>query len=338
MTSSSTPGLGRKQGIFTISLDLEKLWGVHDSRPLDSYRGNLAGVDEVVDALLERFSEKGIAATWATVGMLMCENVEEARALAPPHDARPIYKDPRLDPYRLLRDDALATSERTLLFAPHLVKRIAATGGQEVATHTFAHYLCLEDGASPATFEADLEAAHRVADARGVEFHSIVFPRNQYAVEHLEVCRRQGLVAFRGNPDVDAHRPSSGVDQTPWMRAVRLLDAYLPISKPTDFEVAVEGAVANVRASRFLRPSRREEGTLGVLRLRRVLAEMRRAAQRGRCYHLWWHPHNFGRDLEANLLALDEILTHYAYLRERFDMRSATMRALGSEALSGEAA
>ena len=35
------------------------------------------------------------------------------------------------------------------------------------------------------------------------------------------------------------------------------------------------------------------------------------AAKTGSNYHLWWHPHNFGKDLEANLKFLEKILQHY---------------------------
>jgi hypothetical protein len=50
-----------------------------------------------------------------------------------------------------------------------------------------------------------------------------------------------------------------------------------------------------------------------------------RAAKRGAGYHLWWHPHNFGRNLQANLTALRDIILHFATLREGSGMRSMAM-------------
>ena len=37
---------------------------------------------------------------------------------------------------------------------------------------------------------------------------------------------------------------------------------------------------------------------------------MSAAARRGNDYHLWWHPHNIGRDPEPNLAGLERLLAH----------------------------
>ena len=57
-------------GIFTISLDFELHWGVHDQRPLAAYARNLLGAREAIPRMLELFD--AIALTWATVGLLFC--------------------------------------------------------------------------------------------------------------------------------------------------------------------------------------------------------------------------------------------------------------------------
>ena len=46
-------------------------------------------------------------------------------------------------------------------YALSMALRIAAVPGQEIATHTFSHYYCLEDGPSVQDFERDLEAAKK---------------------------------------------------------------------------------------------------------------------------------------------------------------------------------
>ena len=52
---------------------------------------------------------------------------------------------------------------------------------------------------------------------------------------------------------------------------------------------------------------------------------IRNAAATNRIFHLWWHPHNFGRDLETNLAALESILHEVSFLRERFGFESVSM-------------
>jgi hypothetical protein len=67
--------------------------------------------------------------------------------------ARPRYRDSRLDPY----DGAVGEGEADdpLHFAPSLIGRIRATRRQEISTHTFSHYYCLEPGQDRQAFRAD---------------------------------------------------------------------------------------------------------------------------------------------------------------------------------------
>lgn len=57
-------------GTFVVSLDFELWWGIRDAIPLARYRDNLIGERVAVEVLLERFTKRGIRATWATVGAL----------------------------------------------------------------------------------------------------------------------------------------------------------------------------------------------------------------------------------------------------------------------------
>ena len=68
------------------------------------------------------------------------------------------------------------------------------------------------------------------------------------------------------------------------------------------------------------------EGT----RLRRILNGLDYAANRGQAYHLWWHPHNFGRQLPENLAFLEKILAHFAKLRQSQGMESLNMGELAA--------
>jgi hypothetical protein len=52
---------------------------------------------------------------------------------------------------------------------------------------------------------------------------------------------------------------------------------------------------------------------------------MRKAAQAGRLYHLWWHPHNFARSTEENFSQLHRLLEFFAKLRGRYGMETLTM-------------
>ncbi len=49
------------------------------------------------------------------------------------------------------------------------------------------------------------------------------------------------------------------------------------------------------------------------------------AAQTSDGYHLWWHPHNFGANLDANMAGLEEVIAHFVHLQDRFGMQSCAM-------------
>ena len=81
-------------------------------------------------------------------------------------------------------------------------------------------------------------------------------------------------------------------------------------------------------ASRFLRPYYTREKMLQSLKIKRIKDEMSFAAKKGNCYHLWWHPHNFGDNVDANLAALIELLEHYQRLNKKYYFQSYNMNEL----------
>ena len=220
-------------------------------------------------------------------------------------------------------------------FGLSLLRQIEAVPGQEIATHTFSHYYCLEPGQTPADFRADLAAAVAAARQRGHALHSLVFPRNQHNPAYLAICRELGIASYRGNEAAWMYQKQSEAAQTPWQRAARLLDAYVSLSGPNTYApVALAGpAPVNIPASRFLRPWSGRLRWLEGLRLRRILGAMTHAARHGEVFHLWWHPHNFGADLPQNMAVLRRVAAHYRALRQQYGFQSLTMQELASRLL-----
>lgn len=311
-------GIGR----FAISLDFELLWGVRDHSDKKAYGENVLGARKAIPKILEFFAEQDIRATWATVGFLFCESKEELIASMP--DQRPRYANARLSNYTYFDEVGENETSDPYYFAPRLIREIHQTPGQEVGTHTFSHYYCLEDGQTNAAFEADIVAAKKVAKARGIDVKSIVFPRNQFSADHLDVCARHGITRYRGNPANWAYRAAKGSEQTHARRALRLIDAYSGTLGSQSFAVS-KASPNNVPASRFLRPCAGRLAKLHPFHIATIKRGMTAAARSNRGYHLWWHPHNFGRGLEANMAGLKEVAAHLAKLQDQFGMRSMTM-------------
>lgn len=315
---------------FVISLDFELFWGIRDIWTLQSHRQQLLESRRAVTALLQLFEKHDIHATWAIVGFMFFANRDDLLNSLP--DSLPNYKDVDLSPYPYLNEMEGGVDSDLLHFAPSLVAMVAATPHQEVGSHTFSHYYCLEEGQDSASFKADLEAAKRAAQRLSIDLESIVFPRNQIAPEYLSICEELGFKAFRGNEDSWLYRPIRVKERSLIRRGIRLVDAYVNLSGHHchDMQGIWSRPLSNVPSSRFLRPYSTKLRAFEPLRLRRILSGLDEAAKSRRLYHLWWHPHNFGRDLNENLAFLNRILEHYRDLQEEYGMLSLNMREVAA--------
>lgn len=330
----SPPATGAR-GALVVSLDFELAWGVHDSLgSKGAYRANLLGARDAVPRILELFDRYQVAATWATVGFLFAESRDELEAFRP--SERPSYDDPRRDPYRI----RTGASERDdpLHFAPSLVRAVAAAPRQEVGSHTFSHYYCLEPGQTVGQFEADLRSAVAIAEARGIRLRSLVLPRHQVRDDYLPAIARAGFRVHRTNEANPFSRPRASGRDPAWVRGMRLLDSYLPITGsntvPWSATAPDDVGLVDVRESRFLRPASARLSALEPLRRARIAGAMRSAARHGRIFHVWWHPHNFGVRTDEHLANLRTLLETFASLRDRYGFESLTM---GEVAESAEA-
>ena len=321
-------------GILTISLDFELFWGVHDKRTLKDYGRNILGAREAIPRMLEAFERCGIHCTWATVGFLFFDDKEELLQYLP--QERPRYANPALSPYPLIAGIGPTERRDPYHFGLSLVRRIQDCPHQEIGTHTFSHYYCLEDGQTPEAFRADLEAARRSAARLGITLRSLVFPRNQFSPAYLGICRAAGIDAVRGNQRFWMFRSRGEAGERLIKKIGRRLDHYLPFSGYNGVTPELESSgIVNIRASRFLLAVPNRSTLFGPLCQRRISAAMTNAATAGRIFHLWWHPHNFGSHVDDNMGILRQILAHYRALAEEHGMVSRNMGEVAAAVRAG---
>ncbi|MCQ4346602.1 polysaccharide deacetylase family protein [Pseudomonas stutzeri] len=320
-------------GVFTVSLDFELYWGVRDRRSIEQYRENLDGVWQAIPAMLKLFRDYGIHATWATVGFLFCRDRDELNENLPA--PLPRYRNAELSPYGYI--ERAPHLDPAYHFAPELIELIRRCEHQEIATHTFSHYYCQEAGQSADEFAADLQAAVALARRRGIHLRSLVFPRNQWNADYLAILPRLGIRCYRGNEASRIYRACEDADNGRLDRALRLLDTYVNLSGHNTHELdeCLRSSPFNFPASRFLRPWSARLAPLDGLRLARIRNAMSDAALHHRLFHLWWHPHNFGRHLEKNLEFLEKVLAHYARLQRSHGLQSLSMGELCQLANAG---
>jgi len=320
------------KGKFVISLDFELYWGVRDKRKLADYKPNILGVWDVVPKMLELYKKHNVKATFATVGFLYAKNKKELEKFLPAQ--KPSYLDTNLSPYDYLSTlpDTDTETELQCFFAPQLIAQIQEDGNHEIASHTFSHYYCLEDGQKIEEFKQDTEANKKIAKNSGIQTKSIVFPRNQKNAAYLEICAQNNITSYRGNEKKWFYREQKGEDEKPIKRIFRLLDTYLNLSGHNCYtlEEVKNETPYNIPSSRFLRPYTSKLKFAENLRLKRITSSMTYAAKNNLIYHLWWHPHNFGVNQKENFLFLSKILAHYSYLENKYGFQSMTMNEISN--------
>lgn len=321
------------EGKFVISLDFEIYWGVHDAVSLAHYQQNLLGVRKAIPRLLELFQEYKINATFATVGLLFFENKKQMLANLPKQ--KPQYQNEKLSPYFSEIDKAGNSElEDPLRMGLSLIQQIK-NSGQEIGSHTFSHYYCLEKGQTVEAFKEDLECARSVAEKNGIDLKSIIFPRDQYQKEYVEACKDAGFIVFRGNEKSKIFSSRTYGASTNFRRPFRLADSFFDLSGHNCYSKAemTKDVIINIPSSRFLRPYSKKLQLLEKRKLKRITDSMSYAAKNKLAYHLWWHPHNFGINFIENFSFLEKILLHYQQLNNSDNFQSINMRDLAEELL-----
>ncbi|MCD1116964.1 polysaccharide deacetylase family protein [Chryseobacterium turcicum] len=319
-------------GKFVISLDFELHWGVRDKKTFQEYGENIRGVHTVIPRLLNTFNTFDINATFSTVGFLFFEN--KAQLLGNIPSNLPSYDNNDFSPYlghfNLVGDNY---KEDLYHFAPQLIAEIKKYPKQEIGSHTFSHYYCLESGQTVEQFRDDITYAMKVATKNNVVITSLIFPRNQFNEEYLNVCNDLGIICYRGNEHSWLYEAKNGKQESSFRRALRLIDAYINISGHNCYstECLKSKFPIDIPSSRFLRPFSNSLKIFDQLRLNRIKSGMTYAAKNNLTYHLWWHPHNFGINQNENFNFLEKILEHYKLLNLKYNFQSITMSNLAKK-------
>lgn len=286
--------------MFVISIDLEMSWGsVHHGRPHDALP--YAQEREVVSSLLELMDAHGVSATWAVVGHLLLAECSPRDGVAHPEVSQPPY--PWLDGGWYDLDPGENVAWAPTWYGPDLIDAIeACPTPQEIGSHSFGHIIVGDPACTPQNFRDDLAAARNVAEARGIELRSFVYPRN--SVGHTEVLAAAGFTSYR------SPAPPRFSDLPAWARgAASVLDRVVPLTAGAVTPVVRDGLV-DVPQTYLFDPDSRTAERLGTAVWSRLVRRRLRHAVRTRSlFHLWFHTHNLASRPRRAREALEMLFT-----------------------------
>jgi hypothetical protein len=289
--------------------------------------------EAAVNGILALFERYDIHATWATVGLLNNSNIEQLETEK--NDAPIPYAIKRYSPFPIT-SEKYGSFDPNLLFGRTEIRSILNQTNQELASHTYSHLYCCEDGISPVDFELDCQRMTELGQELNQPFTSIVFPRNQVSEDALATLDQEKYSAYRGNQENKYWKNSRFENESFLKKVMRVLDAYYKVSKTSAYkigELKKTEALINIPASRFFRPHS-SKLWLEKRKIKRIKKEMLRAAKNETVYHLWWHPHNFTTHLQESLDQIEELLAYQLVLKAKFGLESLNMSEIAAYAKS----
>jgi len=310
------------KGALCISLDFEKFWGIHDRTNIKDNEQHLIKVNEIVGKLLALFTKYDIHCTWAVVGLLNFNSLNElenyCKSIAINYD----HTD--YSPFPLSKYHLKNVNQNSFL-AKIEIEEIKKTPNQEIASHTFSHLYTIEKGITEKDFQNDIDNFKATIG----EVNTVIFPRNQINQNYLNLLSKGKRITYRGNQENKFWKNSQFKTESFLKKAGRVIDAYIKISKDNliNWRNLKQNNSINIPASRFLRPVQ-FNNTIENIKLKRIKKQMLAAAEQNKIYHLWWHPHNFSKNTEENFKQLENLLIYYTQLNKAYHFQSLNMNEI----------
>lgn len=275
-----------KKGFFVFSLDTELASGYFDA---DKARAHLFSKDGVAERerirrILMLCEEYGIRGTWAIVGHLFYERCEYCEVCLL-QDWKGKYKS---------YNEAYGTSN-PLWYGSDAVRMIQdCSVEQEVGFHGQTHAVFTDEAMTENKARIEIAEWKRLAGRYNIAARSVVFPRDRPG--HLALLREAGFTSYRVDTDLPRMTRNKYLG-----KVVKTLDHILGITTAPTYPMtlAMNHGLVTLMASQHLFGFNRvvdrllDKAGMPLVRVRRILRGVERAARYGRIFHLWAHPWEF---------------------------------------------
>lgn len=252
-----------------ISIDFELDWGYsNQANPLIQ-----SEIHESLNKLIKLFDKHHIKTTWALVGKLLENEVDNSKN------------------------------------QPQWIKKHLITNPlTEVGSHTYNHLFSME--VSLDDFNKDVCKMNTIAAQHNLVFKSIVFPRNQFLKNNIKILKQNQYTHFRNVLEKWYLKTNKFTNENRIKRFCINFFELIPFNR--DVLVKKTAGLISVSDSRFFRffPDNLIGVILSFFYYKILKFEMKRAFCRSGLYHIWFHPHNLIKTPKG-FKQLDLFLTYF---------------------------
>jgi len=309
-------------GTFVLSLDTELAWGSFDKRLRpELVRAAQWENREGIPRLLDLLCRHRISATWAFVGHATLDHCSGHPDMEPVsydwYSGDWFQHDPASDELR--HPEWYARS--------CFLKVLGAPYPQEIGFHSFSHVIFGNPGTPRKRAIQEFAACRAIAREFGIQGDAFVFPRNRAGFLHE--LREAGFRTFRA-PDGARFRTRRDAVN----KALGVLADFVALT-PLLVAPHLDHGLVGLPGSLMLRAM---DGWRRIIPLRsrraRIMKGIDGCIREGGIFHLWLHPINLYREREKMFELVEECCERVSLLRDRGDLRVATMGEFAGEYLA----
>jgi len=302
-----------KQLPLMISLDLELLWGLKHriSSPTDAYLANIENVPIVMDKLISVFEDYKIL---ACVGAVSAINFSNSNDLCEFLDSSGKAGEILSKEFDIFEGEKLFGQD--MFYNPKLITRLEKSDFIRMGSHSFIHYNFSGGNNAELLAMAEIELSGKFLSEVKYNWDKFyIFPRNSYNKLLVEKLHHCGFEAYRGVANNFLYNNS--LSNNYWKRGLRLVDGSFKIAEPSRMpKQSCNSKIFNDCATFFLRPVK-SNSYFANMQLKRLISHVDYCASNEIIPHLWWHPHNFGKDIDSNV---SQLVKFFDIIKEKYSL------------------